>query len=68
MDTALLLKRMKELSCTRESLASHLGIDRTTLYRKLSKDGEKFTVKEVNVIKKVLNLSEDEAILIFFKD
>lgn len=48
-------------------LAKLMGIDRATLYRKLNSKGENFTIKEANLIVKILNLSEQEAMDIFFK-
>jgi len=49
-----------------EKLAEHLGIDRSTLYRKLGDGGESLTIREVNAIVKALNLSLEEANAIFF--
>lgn len=49
-----------------EKLASLIGIDRSTFYRKLNNQGETFTVREVNLICKHLKLSKDEAMEIFF--
>lgn len=48
-----------------ETLAYHMEIDRSTLYRKLT-DAEKFTVGEVQKLKDVLGLTTDEASDIFF--
>lgn len=50
------------------TLAKRMGIDRATLYRKINRDGETFTIKEVNLIVKILNLTTEEAMEIFFKD
>lgn len=47
-------------------LAEKIGLDRSTLYRKLSSDGETFTIKEANLICKELKLSKQEAMEIFF--
>jgi len=49
-------------------LAKEMHIDRATLYRKLNSKGESFTIKEANLIVKILNLSVQEAMDIFFKD
>jgi DNA-binding Xre family transcriptional regulator len=54
----------KELSV--EKLAEKIGIDRSTLYRKMSNNGETFTIKEANLICKVLELNIQEASNIFF--
>lgn len=47
-------------------LAQLIGIDRSTLYRKINNDGSTLTIKEVNNICKVLALSDQEAASIFF--
>lgn len=47
-------------------LAHSIGIDRATLYRKLSENGDTILIKEADMIVKVLNLTPDEAIRIFF--
>lgn len=49
-----------------EQLAEQIGIDRATLYRKIASDGRTFTVKEADDIKRVLNLSVEDAFAIFF--
>lgn len=47
-------------------LASEIGINRATLYRKINNDGDTLTIKEANIIVSVLNLTEKEATEIFF--
>ena len=47
-------------------LAEKIGIDRATLYRKLSNNGETMLVKDANAIVAALNLTADEAMAIFF--
>lgn len=51
-----------------ENLAREIGVDKSTLYRKLQKKGETITIKEANLIRKALNLSGEEVIAIFFSD
>lgn len=48
-----------------ETLAGKLGVDRSTLYRKLDV-GEKFTIGEAQKIKSELDLTNEEANDIFF--
>ncbi len=48
------------------TLAEKIGIDRATLYRKLSNNGETMLIKDANKIVMALNLSKDEAMAIFF--
>lgn len=49
-----------------EQLAEKIGIDKSTLYRKLNKNGENLSIKEANLIVKTLGLSVGEATEIFF--
>lgn len=47
-----------------ETLAERIGIDRSSMYRKLN-NFEKITIGEANKIKAVLNLSDEDATDIF---
>lgn len=47
-------------------LAKRIGVDRSTLYRKMNNNGDGLTIKEVKLISEELNLSHDEAMAIFF--
>lgn len=49
-------------------LANVLGIDKSTVYRKLNKSGENFTVKDIGKISKALSLTYDDIKSIFFID
>ena len=49
-----------------ENLAGALGMDRSTMYRRLSENGDTFTVREVNAIINELKLSPKDAASIFF--
>lgn len=49
-------------------LAASIGMDRTTLYRKFTSNGETLTVSEAEKIAKVLNLSMEDVNAIFFAD
>ena len=51
-----------------EVLAERIGIDKSTLYRKMSNSGEALTIKEANQICKELELSVEEATVIFFSN
>lgn len=48
------------------TLADKADIDKATIYRKISTDGEGFTVKQVDDICSVLELTLEEAESIFF--
>ena len=56
-----------EKSTTQESVADMIGIDRSTFYRKMKNDGN-FTLKEAKDIKEALQLTNEEAIDIFFAE
>lgn len=47
-------------------LADKVNIDKATMYRKLNVNGESFTIKEADLIAKVLKLTLEEINSIFF--
>ncbi len=49
-----------------EEISSKLGVNKSTIYRKLQQNGDTFTLKEVNIIAQTLNLTINEMIKIFF--
>lgn len=49
-----------------ELLSEKIGLDKSTMYRKLNAKGETFTIKEAKSIISVLELNQDEANSIFF--
>ena len=61
----MLRGRMMEKGYNVKTLASKIGIDRSTLYRKLQEHGITLTVGEMHKIIDALNLSEDEMACIF---
>lgn len=58
--------KIVENGLTVAALAEKMGIDRATLYRKLSNNGETMLVKDANAIVSALKLTSDEAVAIFF--
>lgn len=58
--------RIVEKQLTIEKLAGKIGLDRSTLYRKISNDGETLSIREANLICKELGISGREATEIFF--
>ena len=48
-----------------EMLAKKLGINQSSLYRKLNNAGEKITIGEAVKMKKILDIKDEEAIDIF---
>lgn len=63
---ALLRGKMVERAVSPEALAKRLNIDKSTLYRRLSREGESFTVREANLIVAELQLTKEESMAIFF--
>ena len=59
--------KIVERNTTQEELATTIGIDKSTFYRKMKQNGN-FSIKEVNLIVSALNLSKDEAMSIFFSE
>lgn len=65
MNILKLKGKMVETQHSVDSLAEKIGVDRSTLYRKME-CGEKFTIGEAQRIKEALSLSNDEITAIFF--
>lgn len=47
-------------------VAEAINIDRSTLFRKLNENGEDFTIKQADELIKLLKLTAEEAMAIFF--
>ena len=58
--------KIVERELTVEKLADILGMDKSTLYRKISSNGDSISIKEADAISKALSLSLDEVNAIFF--
>ena len=58
--------KMVEKGTNVELLAKSIGMNKSTLYRKLNKGGEDFSIKEIRLIASELDISDEEAIVIFF--
>lgn len=58
--------KIVENGLTIGKLAKEIGLDRSTLYRKINNDGETFSIREANLICSVLGLTGQEATEIFF--
>lgn len=57
---------IKNSSHSISSLSNAIGIDESTFYRKLSRNGSTFTLEQADLIKRELNLSAQIAQEIFF--
>lgn len=58
--------KIVECNMNVEDLAKVMGIDKTTLYRKLNSNGKNFTIGEADLISKALDLTYSEVNAIFF--
>ena len=58
--------KMVEMGTNVENVADKIGIDRATLYRRLSGGGGAFTIGEADAISRELALSKEEVNAIFF--
>lgn len=58
--------KIVENGMTVSALAEKIGVDRATLYRKLSNNGETMLVKDANAIVSALHLTAEDALEIFF--
>ena len=65
LNKTLLTQFIKRAGLTQEAFASELGINYSTLFRKMTGESD-FTRAEIQIAKKVLNLSLEEADAIFF--
>lgn len=66
VNVAKLRGKIVELGMTISDVAEKMGIDRSTLYRKLEGNGETLLVRDANALVRILNLSSEEAVAIFF--
>ena len=65
IDTVALKMRMSAKGITVSDLTKILGIDESTYYRRMSNDGDTFTVGEVQKIVETLRISKRDATAIF---
>lgn len=67
--TEKIKRQMRSAGITQEQLANRLGIDPSTLNRKINNaDGCKISVREANEIASILNFRKDELTDIFFAE
>ena len=62
MDKVAFDARRKELDITIKTLCDEMGIDESTYYRKMQKNGETFTMFELSVIKRLFKLDAKSAV------
>lgn len=62
-----LREEMRKRSVTADAAAAAMGIDVATYYRRMNRQGTKFTVEEVSKLSELLNLSSKAMQEIFFE-
>ena len=58
--------KIRERKMNIVEVAAKMGIDKSTLYRKLAKNGAGLTVRDAQLLVDILQLTDEEALLIFF--
>lgn len=66
MNVNKLRAKIVEKGLSVDLVAREIGIDRSSLYRKINNAGETLTIKEANEIVRVLDIQANEAVDIFF--
>lgn len=66
MNKEAFYKELRMADETVESLSLKIGIAPSTMYRKIAKNGETFTISDVKLIVSNLNLSQKKTKDIFF--
>ena len=55
-------KRMKAKNITNDKMARELGMNPSTYYRKMQKNGEEFSALDLMVFRRVLEMDQQQAI------
>lgn len=58
--------KLREMKLSVADVAEKMGIDKSTLYRKLGNSGAGLTVKDAQQLIEILQLTNEDAVLIFF--
>lgn len=62
MNTQRVKERMEEMHITVGRMSQELGMDPSTYYRKMQKNGEEFSALDLMVFKRVLKMDEKTAL------
>lgn len=62
MNTQRVKERMEEMNITVGKMAQELGMDPSTYYRKMQKNGDEFSAIDLMVFKRVLQMDEKTAL------
>lgn len=68
VNTDKLKQTIKDKGMTIDGIATDIGVDPSTLFRKFQNGGGNFTVAQVSAIGNKLNLSKEEVNTIFFAE
>lgn len=68
VNTALLMDVIKRKNETVSTVAEKIGLDASTLYRKIAGNGEKITLQQADAMKRVLAIDKETAERIFFSE
>ena len=66
VNTRKLKAKMVEEGMSVQEAARHLGVNKSTFYRKLQKPDVLISVRDVRILSEVLHISGTEAVEIFF--
>lgn len=66
VNVKLLRAVMKEKNVTVDAASEAIGINPATFYRRISRDGEDFTVAEVGILAEMLDMSNETMQSVFF--
>ncbi len=58
--------KMVECGINMEQMAKEIGVDKSTMYRKMNQEGDNISIKEASIMAKKLDLSYAEVNSIFF--
>lgn len=62
MNTQAVKKRMEDMHISVGTMSKELGMDQSTYYRKMQKNGDEFSALDLIVFKRVLKMDEKTAI------
>ena len=63
----MLKAKLTELGINITELGEKMGYDKSTIYRRLKDNGAGLSVSDANQIIKILKLTRDESVCIFFR-
>ena len=62
MNTQAVKKRMEDMHISVGTMSRELGMDQSTYYRKMQKNGDEFSALDLMVFKRVLEMSTKDAV------